>query len=154
MSGAPLWLDMIAVIENISMGPAAEDLTKRRELYFREPHPDPQQANSAMLLLQRVPGILHLEAPTVTTLRVEYDIRCITLKNIEEALGAVGLHLDNSVLNKVRRAIWHYAEETQRANMGCEQGSSNCTRRVFMNRYGQREHGCRDERPQHWRRYL
>ena len=131
-----------------------EDLTKRRDIDFQVPHPDPRQAHSAALLLRNVEGVLELEAVSFTLLRIAYDIRFITLLEIEEGLTAAGFHLDNSLMNKLRRTICYYAEETQRANMGCEQGSSNCTRRIFVNRYNQRQHGCRDERPQHWRRYL
>ena len=133
---------------------STEDLTKRRDIDFQEPHPDPRQAHSAAMLLRSVQGVLELEPVSFTLLRIAYDIRCITLLEIEEGLTAAGFHLDNSLFNKLRRTICYYAEETQRANMGCEQGSSNCTRRIFVNRYNQREHGCRDERPQHWRRYL
>ncbi len=132
----------------------AEDLPKRRDIDFQEPHPDPRQAHSAALLLRNVEGVLELEPVSFTLLRIAYDIRFITLIEIEEGLTAAGFHLDNSLMNKLRRTICYYAEETQRANMGCEQGSSNCTRRIFVNRYNQRAHGCRDERPQHWRRYL
>ena len=131
-----------------------EDLTKRHDIDFAEPHPDPRQAHSAADLLRGVEGVVELEAVSVMALRITYDIRCITLMEIEEGLTAAGFQLDNSLFSKLRRAICHYAEDTQRANMGCEQGSSNCTRRIFVNRYNQREHGCRDERPQHWRRYL
>jgi hypothetical protein len=54
----------------------------------------------------------------------------------------------------MRRALVHYTEQTQRMNMGCDRGDPNCTVKVFISRYQQREHGCRDDRPQHWRRYL
>lgn len=131
-----------------------EDLTKKRDIDFREPHPDPRQAHSAALLLRDVEGVEELEPVSCTSLRIAYDIRCITLMDIEEGLVAAGFHLDNSLFSKLRRTICYYAEDTQRANMGCEQGSSNCTRRIFVNRYNQRQHGCRDERPRHWRRYL
>ncbi len=131
-----------------------EDLTKRRDIDFGEPHPDPRQAHSASEFLRDVEGVVEIEAVTYLVLRVAYDIRCITLMEIEKGLTAAGFQLDNGLFSKLRRAICYYAEDTQRANMGCEQGSSNCTRRVFVNRYNQRQHGCRDERPQHWRRYL
>ncbi|WP_231892822.1 hypothetical protein [endosymbiont of unidentified scaly snail isolate Monju] len=54
----------------------------------------------------------------------------------------------------MRRALIKYTEETQCINLGCEGGESNCTVKIFINRYLHRTHGCRDDRPQHWRRYL
>lgn len=135
------------------MDPAPEDLTKHREIHFGEPHPERQQAHSAAQMLTDVEGVVKAQPLSFTGLRVIYDIRHITLRDIEDALSEVGFHLDNSLFSKLRRAVWHYADETQRANMGCEYDNSNCTRRVFVNRYNQRQHGCRDERPQHWRRY-
>ncbi len=135
------------------MVPPAPDLRKEREVLFQGPHPDPEQAASAALLLADVPGIEAVEVVTAESLRVAYDIRHMTIKAIEEALDEVGFHLDNSLICKIRRTIWYYAEDTQRANLGCEH-DSNCTRRIFIHHYQEREHGCRDERPQHWRRYL
>lgn len=136
------------------MTPEESDIRKEREICFREPHSDPDQARSAMLLLGGVTGILDLSPLSKTCLRVRYDLTQITLEEIEQALAEVGFHLDSSLIAKLRRSLWYYAEETHRANLGCEQGSSNCTRNIFVNRYHAREHGCRDERPQHWRKYL
>ena len=135
------------------MDPVLEELRKLREVHFGEPHPDPRQAHSAVLVLQDVHGILDLHAPSYTILRVAYNVRIITLRDIEGALSEVGFHLDNSLLCKLRRTLWYYADDTDQANLGCEQGNSNCTRRIFVDRYTQRQHGCRDIRPQHWRRY-
>jgi hypothetical protein len=132
----------------------AEDLRKHREINFREPHPDERQAYSAAQILLDVEGVLEAEPLSVTGLRVLYDIRHVTLRDIEDALTEIGFHLDNSLFHKLRRTLWYYSDDTHRANIGCEQGRSNCTRRIFVNRYSQLEHGCRDERPQHWRRYL
>ena len=129
------------------------DIVKHREVRFQEPHSDPQQARSAVFLLEDADGILELEAVGPLVLRLSYDVRFITLEDIETALESVGFHLDNGLLSKVRRALWYYADETHRENMGCR-GNPNCTARIFVNRYQQTDHGCRDERPAHWRRYL
>jgi hypothetical protein len=64
------------------------------------------------------------------------------------------MHLDGALLLRLRRAMCYYMEETQRANWGCRHGEHNCTKKVFAKRYEVLEHGCRDERPEHWRRYL
>jgi hypothetical protein len=129
------------------------DLRKTREIRFQFPHSDPNQAGTAALLLEGVEGVGPLEVVDPAMLRVGYDLRCVTLRELECALEELGFHLDNSLMSKLRRAIWYFADDTQRANLGCER-DSNCTRRVFVNRYQLRFHGCRDERPEHWRQYL
>ncbi len=129
-------------------------LIKQREIVFCPLHPDPRQAHSAAEALAGHPGVRDLQVPRDTVLRVEYELLRVTLEDIVQQLDARGFHLDNSLLHKLRRALYHYAEETERANLGCPKGESNCTAKVFISSYRRREHGCRDERPDHWRRYL
>ncbi|MDZ7751337.1 MAG: hypothetical protein U5S82_06670 [Gammaproteobacteria bacterium] len=130
-----------------------QEIVKHREIRFQAPHSDPDQARSAVFLLGDADGIISLEAADPLVLRLSYDVRYITLQDIEGALEGVGFHLDNSLMSKLRRTVWHYADETQRDNMGCR-NDSNCTARIFVNRYQRTTHGCRDDRPSHWRRYL
>ena len=87
-------------------------------------------------------------------MQVTYQLPNISLRLIEESLTELGFHLDNSLLIKMRRAVVYYTEETQCANLGCAEGQSNCTVKVFINRYQRIKHGCRDQRPKHWRKYL
>ncbi len=61
-----------------------------------------------------------------------------------------GLDLYPEIGDRVREI----APEIYRENCGCKRGDSNCTTRVFAKRYQALEHGCRDHRPEHWRRYL
>jgi hypothetical protein len=130
------------------------DFIKHREIVFDAMHPDCDQAHTAVLSLADVEGVRHLQVISPTALRVTYDLLTISLQQIEEALAEAGFHLSNSLMLKLRRALYYYAEETQRANAGCPQGDSSCTRKVFIHRYRQLNHGCRDHRPDHWRRYL
>lgn len=127
---------------------------KVREISFCPLHPDPNQAGTATQLLRDCEGILQVERLDDTQLRVTYDIHLTTLAAIEVLLEDFGFHLDNSLLSRMRRALIEYTEETQRINIGCERGEHNCTVKIFINRYQHRTHGCRDDRPQHWRRYL
>jgi hypothetical protein len=87
-------------------------------------------------------------------LRVTYHLLEICLADIEALLEQHGFHLDNRLMHKIKRALYRYTEDTQRANLGCAKGESNCTEKVFVNRYRNRDHGCQDVRPDHWRRYL
>lgn len=127
---------------------------KVRDIVFCALHPDKNQAGTAAQLLRDCDGILAAERVTDTQLRVSYDLRHATLAAIEELLETVGFHLDNSLLHRMRRALIRYTEENQRFNLGCGRGGANCTTKIFVNRYQRLEHGCRDERPDPWRRYL
>ena len=128
--------------------------TKQRDVIFNPLHDDGNQSSTASQMLIDLDGIVLVDAISETHLIVRYDLRCFTLNDIEELLTTVGFHLDNNLLIKLKRALYRYTEETERANLGCPEGQSNCTRKVFINRYQQLPHGCRDKRPDHWRDYL
>ena len=131
-----------------------ESLFKRREIVFCTLHPDPDQPGSASAILVDVEGIIETQVVDSGTLQVHYHLALICLADIETLLVEHGFHLDNRLVHKVKRALFHYTEETQRANLGCPKGDPNCTEKVFVNRYRNRDHGCQDVRPDHWRRYL
>jgi len=127
-------------------------LVKHREVLFQEVHADREQARTAAGMLRTVSGVLDVTAPTSTRLDLTYDLRQVCLRDIECALEEVGFHLDNSLLSKLRRSVWYYTEDTQRANLGCD-NPRNCARRIFVDAYRHHAHGCRDERPEHLRLY-
>lgn len=128
--------------------------TKQRDVMFHPLHDDHHQALTACQMLADLDGIFFTEALSELHLVIHYDLRFFTLSDIEELLMAVGFHLDNSLLIKLKRALYHYTEETERANMGYPEGQANSTRDVFINRYQKLPHGCRDKRSPHWRNYL
>ena len=136
------------------MDTQGDSLIKQREISFCTLHPDRAQAHTASSFLVDVPGIMNASAPTDALLQVEYRLLEITLFEIEQLLEERGFHLDNRLFQKLRRALFYYTEDTQRANMGCGRGESNCTAKVFASNYKRRNHGCKDDRPAHWRRYL
>jgi hypothetical protein len=136
------------------MDAQAESLVKRREIAFCTLHPDPDQASTAATLLVELEGVLHVEVRDRATLHIHYHLLAVCLADIEDHLVAQGFNLDSRLLHKLRRALYRYTEETQRANLGCARGESNCTQKIFANSYRQREHGCQDDRPEHWRHYL
>jgi len=131
-----------------------DSTSKQREIAFCTLHPDKDQAGTATSLLADIEGIDQVERLSASQLRVRYQINHVCLADIEDLLVDRGFHLDNALIHRMRRALIHYMEETQRSNMGCGKGESNCTTKVFINRYRNRDHGCQDERPRHWRRYL
>ncbi|MDJ0740409.1 MAG: hypothetical protein QNJ91_11865 [Gammaproteobacteria bacterium] len=136
------------------MDTPCETLFKQREITFCTLHPDPDQPGSAAALLIDIEGVTEVRVLDDATLRVHYHLAVICLADIEILLEERGFHLDNGLVYKIKRALFHYTEETQRANLGCPKGDPNCTEKVFVNRYRNRDHGCQDERPDHWRRYL
>ena len=131
----------------------SSELLKHRQIHFCPFHPDQQQAHSASLLLSDVEGIRLLRPQHAHLLHVSYDITLLNLNLIEDVLIDLGFHLDNSLIVKLKRALYYYTEEVERANLGIDE--CGCAdRQVFINRYSKLRHGCRDERPEHWRNYL
>ena len=131
----------------------AEDFIKRRELRFSHLHPDPNQARSALMLLSDAIGVVDISLADELGLYITYDVRHLTLDAIEQVLIRLGYHLDNRLIYRMKRALYSYSEETQRANLGMTDNTDNTTQ-VFINRYSSNYHGCRDKRPDHWRKYL
>lgn len=130
-----------------------DELLKRRHITFCALHPDSNQSKSASLLLVDLPGIVKVNPINNHVLHIEYDIKKLSLRIIEEALSEIGFHLDNSLFNKLKRALIYYCEETQLANLGYSHAESKSTTEIFTSNYANREHGCRDERPPFYRNY-
>ncbi len=129
---------------------------KRREIGFCDPHPDPQQARSAALLLTDIDGILQVSTPDPkhNNITVVYDLEYISLWGIEALLTEFGFHLDNSLLSKLKRALYYYTEDNETQSLHIHDDQDASTREIFMRCYRDKEHGCRDLRPEHWRNYL
>lgn len=136
------------------MESAEAELIKHREIAFTELHPDSKQAHTAASALVDAPGVVRAEPLSPTLLSISYDLLQISLEQIEDALTEAGYHLSSRLIFKLKRALYYYTEETERANNGCPRGESNCTQRIFITQYGRHAHGCRDQRPEHWRKYL
>jgi len=128
-------------------------LIRQRDVRFCRLYSGMAQAHDASMLLSGVEGIEHVQPIEPHLLHVRYDVSRISLKSIDDALIARGYHLDNSLLYKLKRALYYYSEDTQQANMGVE-GDCCAGKQLFIDRYHRRSHGCRDPRPPHWRNYL
>lgn len=129
---------------------------KHREIGFRDPHPDPRQAQTAILLLADVEGIVRAAIPDLrqNSIHVSYDLSAICLRVIEALLSELGFHLDNSLLAQIKRALHYYTEENEMQSLSIRDDQDHSTREVFMRCYRCKTHGCRDVRPEHWRNYL
>lgn len=130
------------------------DRIKHRQINFRDLHPERNDARTAAGFLKDLNGVLHAEPASPILLNLSYDIRLTCLEEIESALNELGLHLDNGLLYRMKRALHYYTEETLRENHGINRAESQSTKLVFAKRFQSIEHGCRDQRPEHWRRYL
>lgn len=131
-----------------------DSTVRTREIVFRGPHSEADQAPAAALLLGDSPMVSTVAVTNPNRVMVTYDLRDVTFSEIESALEELGFHLDNSIITRLRRAYYAYCEDTRRANL---QISSNCfghcARRIFVRHYQKGDHGCRDQRPSHWRSY-
>ena len=136
------------------MNEAPDTPIKQREICFAPLHPDPHQARTALLLLDGIDGMERVWLVGEHCVGVRYDLRKLSLQVIDELLVELGFHLETHLLEKLKRALYYYTEETECANRGCELPNSGATREVFINRYQHLPHGCRDHRPEYWRRYL
>ncbi len=130
------------------------ELVKIREVSFCALNHDPRQAHTATLLLTGMDGVIHAQPLADHLLQVRYDVARITLRVIEEVLSELGFHLANNLMCKLKRALYYYTEETQRANLGLDGQSAPKDVKVYVQRYEKLRHGCRDDRPEHWRNYL
>jgi hypothetical protein len=140
----------------LSMGDATASTEKQREIRFCRLHPDPDPAAGACLLLIDLDAIVAVEKVSDCVVSIAYDLTDISLYEIEETLIELGFHLDNSLTCKLRRALFRYTEENERANLEASPWEQvpNDARDVFVSRYQRLRHGCRDNRPRHWREYL
>jgi hypothetical protein len=129
---------------------------KHREIGFHDPRPGLQQAQGAMLVLADVEGVLAVSIPdpAVNILHIRYDLSLISLCIVEDLLSELGFHLDNSLMSKLKRALYYFIEENELENLFATRDQDHSTRDVFMRSYRCRTHGCRDERPEYWRKYL
>ncbi len=129
---------------------------KSREIRFFPYHPDPKQAHSAALFLADINGVEEVRPQTDHELFIRYDLSKISLQMIDEALTELGFHLNTTLVDKLKRALYYYTEDAECSNYGfntCESCEGQSLK-IYINRYQSKKHGCRDNRPQHWRNYL
>ena len=126
------------------------DLTKTREISFSE-FPE-HQAEQVFLLLSGLENLEVRLSPHKHAIIVSYDIQHYTLKGIESALANQNFHLDNNLLQKIRRALAYYCEDIQRGNLKVPERHLK-DYQIFVNAYEHHPHGDHDETPPEWREY-
>jgi hypothetical protein len=126
------------------------DLTKTREICFA--CLPPGQSTQAMQVLS---GIDHLDvqcSARKNCILVSYNVAHITLEDLENALIAQNFHLENSLLQKIVRALVYYSEQVQRENLEEPERVSK-SQQIFVQAYQHHPHGDHDETPVEWREY-
>ena len=131
-----------------------QEIIKRREICFCHLHPDPDQAHTALLYLSGMDEIDSIRRLGKHRIEVTYDLRRIRLQIINTMLDHAGFHLDNSLMARMKRSLYHYTEQVEFENLQLPNHTFLDTTEVFINRYRHLRHGCRDDRPEHWRKYL
>ena len=127
------------------------DEIKHRDIVF-SPLPL-EQASQAARLLNRIPGVECQVFASQHRISVQYHIDQHTLLKLEQRLQEAGFHLDNGILQKIKRALAHYAEEVYYDNRAIPEHNIK-SRDVYVKVWENHPHGDHDETPEELRRYL
>jgi hypothetical protein len=127
--------------------PLCNDIIKNREIRFKLSNAS--QAKKAEQLLVGVAGIEHVEAVASNSLQIRYSVEELTLNMIESALREVGFDLDDSLLIRLKRAVFSYCEDALRASIGVEEVSGETQPALSLP-----EPSLQDPRPHDWRKYV
>lgn len=131
----------------------SDDLKKHREIVFAKFPPD--QVPVAADDLQRMQEIAVQAILDKRAVGIDYQLTDHTLAEIESHLVDQGFHLDNTLMNKLKRALIHYIEETQLHNLDAPE---KLTKQVaqdeaYVHAWEHRPHGDHDDTPPEWREY-
>lgn len=128
------------------------DFHKHREIFLAELPPD--QVDAAGEALCRVEHVTVALLRDKRALGVDYDLTEHTLAELEHHLTEQGVHLDNTLLNKLVRALIHYVEETQLHNLEApEKPLKTAQQDAYVTDWQHHSHGDHDDTPQEWREY-
>ncbi|WP_410498958.1 hypothetical protein [Chitinibacter sp. S2-10] len=127
------------------------DDIKHRDIVFSGLPLD--QANQAAKLLNRIPGVLCQAFASQHRVAVQYHMDEHSLLELETRLLEAGFHLDNNILQKIKRTLAHYCEEVYHDNRAIPEHNIK-SRDVYVKVWEKHPHGDHDETPEELRRYL
>jgi len=111
------------------------------------------QAVQAARLLGRIVGVTVQAYPSEHRVAVQYSVSEHSLLKLETVLMDAGFHLDNHILQKIKRALAHYCEEVQCDNLNIPEHNIK-SRDVYVKVWEKHSHGDHDDTPEELRRYL
>ena len=126
------------------------DLIKTREICFCALPPD--QVIRALKLLNLLENVEVRASSKKCCVLISYSIEHYTMEILENVLIEELFHLENTLMQKLRRAIVYYSEEVQRENMALPERVAK-EREIFVKAYELHPHGDYDETPVEWREY-
>lgn len=126
------------------------DQEKTREIVFSAL--PLHQAEAALILLDGLQGLRVELGRHSNSIMVHYDVSDYTLEKLESALSAQGFHLDNALLQKLRRALVYFCERNQRDNLSVPP-SQQRSAKPFVEAFQHHPHGDWDDTPEEWRSY-
>lgn len=128
----------------------SDELIKSREIVFSVLPPN--QCAQAWLLLDGLDGLEVRQFDSKCHILVTYSLTEYSLEALENALAAQGFHLDNSLFQKIRRALVYYSERVQLENLRAPEHLLK-SRKIFVEIYEHHPHGDHDDTPLEWREY-
>jgi len=136
-----------------------DPVIKHREISFCSITDKRDKSHDAVEHLKALDGVLLSHGLSSHTVHVAYDLNITNLENIEIHLSNSGFHLDNSILANIRRAVIFYCEEAHIENIHNEarnesEGDVHASDIIYQRQVKHPSHVCRDNRPEHWRKYL
>ncbi|MDX2503716.1 MAG: hypothetical protein QNL62_04475 [Gammaproteobacteria bacterium] len=137
----------------------SQQVIKHREIHFCLLHANPDQAHSAVFIINDLNGILMSHVLGQHRIEVTYDLNQITLEEIEGVMRSEGFHLNNSIIEKIKRSIVFYCEEASRENSKQERLIEEAHEKhtgdvIYLRPKKKKLCDCRDHRPESWRHYL
>ncbi|OYY75494.1 MAG: hypothetical protein B7Y40_00810 [Gammaproteobacteria bacterium 28-57-27] len=131
---------------------------KSHEIRLRGPHPGLSTDDAAWLA--SLPGILRIESPCPTRIKISYDLHHICLRGILQLVAWRGLHLDASLWSKLSYALIEYSEDAQRETLNIPIGTHEALRKLAALRDTPDHSHTLPDDPKHttahnaWNRYL
>lgn len=137
-----------------STAPTPKTLPIRKERSVQFARIPPGQVAPACDFLNRVERLEVRGDEARRAVDLAYDLNDHSLQEIEEALADRGFHLDNTLLNKLMRALIYYVEETQLHNLQQpERLLKKMQTEAYTHAWERHPHGDHDDTPPEWREY-
>lgn len=131
---------------------APTPLRKERTIHFAEIPPG--QVLEAADFLGGLSGLQLLARPEELNIVVRYDLHDHSLEELENALIDKGFHLAFTLISKLLRALYYYAEETELHNLEAPQRLlKRSQNQAYIQAWERHSHGDHDDTPPEWREY-